>query len=830
MGASRFAPPHDVYGNVHFSPFGVFAYWIVTPPDRPLANETAAAAAALAHRKLTDMLVLDVGFAGTSTLKDPEFIYSQQLAGVDTTRFPLAEQIAYGRRLEAEATGPRFTAFWMWVRLDTASPAGSPVEVARRRLTGSGMFAPRPSAANLEHFFAEMTRVEKMIPAAFAPIRPSSPQIRWFYRRQQTLGAVDEPLPLPGSADSAVLGHQWQPQVKGDEHGFESVLRVRTFDDGLTETFQINAVVTSMPPGGIYYPASDITSVISSVVDSEGDRVAADWVQRPFLLPLRKANRRTQKSYRKIDEQHTQQAGRRSTHRLSESEEALAAFEEELSIHPREAEIGYTTVFTVGADSERKVRLAFEALREELAGLRIELAAPVGQQKRLYQSLRPGAVDLSVRNAFAQFTSRTGWARHIPLTTTRFGDAAGRAIGLNRMSGDLDFVFLDTRGEARRVMSGGMIVGGDPRKGKTHFQMFNAAEEATSGACVVMFDASPNQQWRRFAEAVPGSAAVNLARAQYTADPLVTMRDRAAGELVADELCRIAGEAPGGEAATELRLLLNRRRFTSTGELLEYLSTEDAPPPLRAMSRRLLSWSTTACGEALFGRVNPATGRREPLPRLALDEVNLLVVETGDLGLPTEKEVEAARAGGEALTAQQLMGQSVMSMFAVYVRHVFYGRKSRDVLGFDEGWRTVGVKVLKDLVFEILRTGPAANVDVWLNSQKPWRDFGDIDDDLARIRVCFAVEGEREAQAAVEWIGIDPQRYPGVVETLRTGLSPRTQTIDAFHRSSGGEVIDRDRMGECLMRTGDGGHAWVKTFEMVFPEWEAAADTRPVLT
>lgn len=37
-------------------------------------------------------------------------------------------------------------------------------------------------------------------------------------------------------------------------------------------------------------------------------------------------------------------------------------------------------------------------------------------------------------------------------------------------------------------------------------------------------------------------------------------------------------------------------------------------------------------------------------------------------------------------------------------------------------------------------------------------------------------------------------------------------------------------MGECLIRTGDGELGWMKSFEMVFPEWEAAADTRPQLT
>jgi hypothetical protein len=171
-----------------------------------------------------------------------------------------------------------------------------------------------------------------------------------------------------------------------------------------------------------------------------------------------------------------------------------------------------------------------------------------------------------------------------------------------------------------------------------------------------------------------------------------------------------------------------------------------------------------------------------------------------------------------------------MTLFAHYLRKVFYSRQTRDILGFDEGWRTMSMKVLRDLVFEIFRTGPAANVDCWLLSQKPWRDFEGMDDDLARVRVMFSVESALEAVEAARWMTVDVDRHPGIAATLSTGLSPRNKVNDAFHRSSGGEVIDRDRMGECLIRIGDGELGWIKTFEMVFPEWEEAADTRPQLT
>lgn len=190
----------------------------------------------------------------------------------------------------------------------------------------------------------------------------------------------------------------------------------------------------------------------------------------------------------------------------------------------------------------------------------------------------------------------------------------------------------------------------------------------------------------------------------------------------------------------------------------------------------------------------------------------------------------AARTGGQQLTPQQMIAQSVMGLFAAYLRKVFYGRQTRDILGFDEGWRTVSMKVLTDLVFEIFRTGPSNNVDVWLLSQKPWRDFAGLDDDLARVRVLFAVESAAEAAEGARWMGIDPDRYPAIPSTLSTDLSPRSAARDAFHRSSTTEVVPRDRMGECLIRMGDGEFGWTKTFEMVFPEWEQAADTRPQLT
>lgn len=826
----KVAPLHDVYGNLHFSPFGVFAYWIITPPDRPLADAAGAEAAAQAHRALTELLPLRPGFAGTSTLKDPRFIYDQQVQGVDLRQYEWFEHIATGRRLQAEVMEPRFPAYWMWVRLEPHGAKANPVRAVHQRLVRAGFLAPKASQETLELYWQLMLEVEARIPAAFAPIRPTSPQLLWFYRRQQTLGVVDVPLPLPEYSDSAVLGHRWQAQVDLDEHDMTAMLRVTSFDkDQKRESYQIHAAVESMPAGGIYFPDSNFTGLIANLQDINGGRVNVDWAQRAHLLPLRKANRRNQKTFRKINEQYDQQTGRRTTQDLEQSDEALSDFEQELSMYPREAEVIYTTYFTVGAPTEREARAGYDALTDVLEGLRMEIAAPVGQQKRMYRAVRPGIEDLSIQDTYAQYTSRTGWARHIPLSSVRFGDTKGRVVGLNKMSGDLDFVFVDFRGEARRVSTGGMIIGGDPRKGKTHFAMLNAAEEAVSGACVVMFDAKG--EWRRFAKVVPGSAAVNLAAGEYTVDPLITVGGRLGNDLLASELIRISGIGSKSEAAAELRVLINERSWRSAAELLEFLNDPQyCPPVLRPLSRHLLGWSGTRAGLSLFGRVDPATGRREPLPALDLGSVSLLIVDVQDLGLPSEKEVIAARSGGEELDDSQIIAQSVMTLFAHYLRRVFYGRPTRDILGFDEGWRTMSMKVLRDLVFEIFRTGPAANVDCWLMSQKPWRDFEGMDDDLARVRVMFTVEAEKEAIKAARWMTVDVDRHPDIAATLSTGLSPRNKVNDAFHRSSGGEVVDRDRMGECLIRIGDGELGWIKTLEMVFPEWEEAADTRPALT
>ena len=826
----KVAPLHDVYGNLHFSPFGVFAYWIITPPDRPLANAAGAEAAAQAHRALTELLPLRPGFSGTSTLKDPRFIYDQQVKGVDLQEYEWFEHIATGRQLQAQAIEPRFPAYWMWVRLEPQGSTANPLRAVHQRLVRAGFLAPKASQETLELYWRLMLEVEGRIPAAFAPIRPTSPQIRWFYRRQQTLGAVDVPLPLPEYSDSAVLGHRWQAKVDLDEHDMTAMLRVTSFDkDHKRESYQIHAAVESMPAGGIYFPDSNFTGLLANIQDVNGARVNVDWTQRAHLLPVGKTNRRQQKGFRKINEQYDQQAGRRTTHELDQSAEALDDFEQELTMYPREAEVIYTTYFTVGAPTEREARAGYDELTDMLESLRMEIAAPVGQQKRMYRAVRPGVEDLSIQDTYAQYTSRTGWARHIPLSSVRFGDTQGRVVGLNKMSGDLDFVFLDNRGEGRRVSTGGMIIGGDPRKGKTHFGMLNAAEEAVSGARVVFFDAKG--EWRKLAKVVPGSGAVNLAAGEYTVDPLITIGGQLGNDLLADELVRITGVSAKGDVASELRVLINEHAWRSCAELLEFLTDPGrCPAVLQPLGRQVLSWSGTRAGQSLFGAVNPKTGRREPLPAVDMNSVTLLIVDVQDLGLPTEEEVQAARSGGEDLTPSQLIGQSVMTLFALYLRKVFYESKTRDILGFDEGWRTMSMKVLRDLVFEIFRTGPAANVDCWLLSQKPWRDFEGMDDDLARVRVMFTVESPKEAAAAAEWMTVDVDRHPGIAETLSTGLSPRNKVNDAFHRSAGGEVVDRDRMGECLIRIGDGELGWIKTLEMVFPEWEEAADTRPALT
>lgn len=834
VSSKKVAPLQDFYGNLHFSPSGVFAYWIVTPPDKPLANARGLAAAAAAHRAFTDLLPLRPALEGTSVLKSPRFIYEQQARYADTRRFPLFEQICRGREREAAATAPRYPVFWLYVRLEPPMSGLNVFGAAHRRLVRAGMVAPRATEQTLAEYWELMQSVEARIPAVFAPVRPTGAQLRWFHRRQHTLGVVDEPLPLPEDSDAALVGYRWAPRVELVE-GDRSVagvsrplLKVTSIDDGTRETYQIRAAVTSFPAGGIYFPGSNFTSVISDLYDELGQtRLQVDWSQRAHQLPLSRANRRNAAGFRKLNEQYGQQVGRRSTAQLDESEAALADFEYELSANPREAEVVFTTVFSIGAPTAEEAHQAYGRLRETLEELRVETAAPAGQQIRLYQSTRPGVEDLSIQSSFAQYTTRTGWSRFIPMVTRRFGDHGGRAVGLNRMSADLDFVNINFRGHGRQVMGGGMIVGGDPRTGKTHFTMLNAAEEAAAGACVVMFDATHGQHWRRFAQAVPNSAAINLAEGRATADPLILIGGVRGAELLVDELCRIASITDASTVA-ELRLLVTDHAWPSTANLLDYLTSTSCPPALAGIGRQLLGWASTPTGQALFGRKD-ASGSRVPLPTLAVDDVSLLVVETQDLDLPTEEEVRAAASGGTALTPRQMIGQSVMALFALYLRKVFYSRKSFDILGFDEGWRTVSMKILKDLVFEIFRTGPAANVDVWMISQKPWRDFPGLDDDLARVRAVFTVKDPREAAEAAQWCGVDPQAYPELVEALSTGLSPRSRVRDAFHRARDTEVVPRDRMGECLLRIGEDDVGWVKTFEMVFSEWEQAADTRPAM-
>lgn len=863
------APIQDCFGNLHFSPYGVFAYWILVPPDKPLANAPRLAFSALAHKRLAEVLPYRPRFAATSSLKDPQFIYDQMAKGVDLAAHPYYEQVCTGRMYEAEGSKPRFPVFWMWTRLTPKSGSGNIFDGLRQRLTHAGFLAPKPDRETVTAYWDAMLEMEDRIPPEFAPLRPNGSQIRWLWQRQQTLGALDTPIPLPEYSDSALAGYRWEPQIDVEEGDgtkagqFAPMVRVTSYDNGSKlVSYQIHAAVTSFPSGGIYFPGSNFTSLTANVYDRvTRERVAIDWVQHADENSLGKANRKNERTHPKLNEQWEQQDGRRSVTELAEAQAALEAYEEELSVNVNEAEVKFTTIFSVGAPTAEEARRGYKALQAELENVRVQVSAPVGKQISMYQATRPGLEDLSIDKSFVQYTSRTGWSRYIPLSSSRFGDTQGRVIGWNKMSADMDVVMMDDRGEARRVMSGGVIIGGDPRKGKTHFGMGNLGERAISGAFVLFFDGS--EQWKRFATVVPGAGSWNPADGRYTTDPLVTIGGQEGAELLANELCRILQLDINGDRGTELRLLIGKgpgalprprhaaggqgeadvdaavsahgadtvpRWWPSAADLLNALISKGCPESLRPVGRQLESWCTTRTAESIFGRLNPATGLYEPLPAVALQGVSMLIVETQDLDLPSETEVLAAAAGNQPLSVNQMIGQAVMNLFAKYAEKVFYGRQSMDILGFDEGWRLKSQKLLQDLVFRIFRTGPAANVDCYLISQKPWDEFADMDVDLARVRLVFTVEDLKEARRASAWMGVDPDQYPDVPDCLSIGLSPRTQARDPFHRTVAGEVVDRDRMGECLIRMGDGEHGWMKANEMVFPEWEQMADTRPQAT
>lgn len=878
------APVQNCYGNLHFSPYGVYAYWILVPPDKPLANNSRLAMSALAHKRLTEVLPFRPRFAATSSLKDPRFIYDQMARDVDLAAHPYYQQVCLGRMYEAEGSKPRFPVFWMWVRLRPKGRAASPIDAVRERLSHAGFLAPKPTAEALEAYWDAMLEMEDRIPIEFAPLRPNGSQIRWLWQRQQTLGVLDTPVPLPEYSDSALAGYRWEPQIDLDEGDgtkagqFSPMLRVTSYDDGEKRvSYQIHAAVTSFPAGGIYFPGSNFTSLISNVYDRVSrDRVAIDWSQSVDENSLGKANRKNERTHPKLDEQWEQQEGRRGTTELREAQAALAEYDRELSVGVREAEVKFTTIFSIGAQDPAAVRRGYKALQDELEEVRVQIAAPVGKQISMYQATRPGVEDLSIDKSFVQYTTRTGWTRYIPVSSSRFGDTQGRVIGWSKMSADMDVVMMDDRGEARRVQSGGVIIGGDPRKGKTHFGMANLGERAISGAFVLVFDGS--MQWTRFGSVVPGAGYWNPAEGRNTVDPLLTVGGQEGAELLTNELCRILQLDINSDRGTKLRLLIGKgpssvetpkrsapagldaarhgepaanpweqpepvawptwwahdepapRWWRSAADLMNFLTSPACPDVLKPVGEQLDSWCTTRTAEAIFGRLNPETGLREPLAPVALRGASMLVVQTQDLNLPSKGEVLAAATGDQPLGVNQMIGQAVINLFTAYARKVFYGRQSMDIIAFDEGWRLENQKPLQDIVFEIFRTGPAANIDCYLISQKPWDEFADMDVDLARVRVMYTVEDEIEAVKATRWMGIDPVLYPNIPECLSIGLSPRTRARDAFHRTVSGEVVDRDRMGECLIRMGDGDHGWIKANEMVFPEWEQMADTRPQAT
>ncbi len=838
---TRIAPRQDVRGNLHFSRFGVYGYWIVTPPDKPLADEAGLAQAAVAHWALADLLPFKPSFAGTSSLLDPSLVGDRMRVGVDS-RFLLYDTICDAREAEVEATASRLPVYWIWARLDPHLGSFNPLHRAAQYLTEAGLNAPRPSQKNIDLYWAAMERMESMIPSAFRPMRPSPAQIRWLYRRQMTIGVVDKPIPLPGSTDSATTGFSWSPQVdvfegpegqEGSVPPLSAMCRVDSFDDQAHTSYQVHLGVASFPAGGIYFPGSKFTEIMSNLSDPEtGERIHVDWWQRPVWLGLAKVNKENQSANRKIEEQYIQQSGRRSTYELSVSQEAVQAYEAELASGAREGEVQYTTVFSLGADSASKALRHYGKVRDALADLGVEIDARVGQQKRMFRAIRPGPKD-KITDTFVQYTTRVGYSRYIPFTSTRAGDATGRYVGLNKLSGDLDPVFLNTRGARRQSQAGGGFYCGDPSGGKTYAAMTDAAEDAVSGSTVCILDSSG--QWKKLAHKVPDGGSFDLARGEYTVDAMITNPGAEAAALMADVLCQMAGVGARSDIAADVRLLFGQRGglfFTSVADALNFMQLhQDSTDDLRRFARSVVSWGTSPAAASIIGYVvNEQTGERRPMPAIDFDRVSMLVAETQGLSLPDENQSKAAASGLKELDAAQLIGLTVMNLFIHHLRDVFYSRKAhQDIIILEESWRLRFQKALSEVAFDVLRTGRWVNVDIRFISQKPWDDFEHLDIELASTYIfMFRVKASKMAAKAADFLGVDVERWPDIAKEI-TGLSAPDEVRDPFGRPIEIEdaAVPRIRRGECIARIGKD-LVWMKRAEMVIPEWHEAADTTSV--
>lgn len=653
------------------------------------------------------------------------------------------------------------------------------------------------SRADLDTYDTEATKILSRIGGDFRPTPVPAALFQWLWDHYLSRGAMGDP-PAPtrvGALDDATAAvfrsaaldegaqadstHRIRPS-------FTPVIKVVQPERVDRPSYQAMLTPRSFPYGGMTFPGG---SEFLNLLDGLGD-VTVDWGMRISTKPAEQVLQNNELGLRRLGEQMEQRDTEVSfaQNTLMSKAQMLSEYNQHFEVNSGESEVSFTTVIAIGGASRDATLDAVNALKRRYKRFQVELTSPVGAQVDLWSMLIPGSPPRRAFDDFAHIVPSDMWAGFVPVTSSEIGDDSGPVIGVNLLSGQYEPIHFGIMEAALHDLSASFAVTGELGSGKSYFLKLMAVLVHDMGGQFLAIDRSQVGEWAHFATAIDDAVVIDLNTPTVSLDPLRLFDSQVAGERALDSLLPMLDLSPTTSAGAVVSNLLTEKGRAEHGiqSMLDLVRVthrlRDDPgsgPEYADLAARL-----GAVADRLPVLFDPM------LPPLRLTAA-ATVVRTHRLALPTAEELTTPHLY-HRLPLTKRLGTALYELVGVTAREAFLNDNGRfGLLVGDEAHHFTQTQVGAAVTSDFSRDGRKHLAAIGLASHDPATDFHGAAHNLIPNRFVFRQRDETLARNSLEWLGVDLDESPFLVQILREETSPPVGP---------GRQVPPERRGEMFMR------------------------------
>ncbi|WP_433202517.1 ATP-binding protein [Nocardia sp. CA-107356] len=790
-------PTAAIRGNLQFTHSGlVTATYFINPLGYGLRKAGDKHDVRLAHQALINSLPSGSLLLGIQARLNTIDVLTKMVEGVDLDECEDYADEVVASYERVRAISPQTRIFLLTIPVGTANSGISALSRMWRGSTTT-IDATAISRADLDGYDDKANEILSRIGGDFDPVPVPAALFQWLWEHYLSRGAAGDPVAPTrvGALDDATAAvfssAALDEGAQADSNrrirpSFVPVIKVVQPDYEYRPSYQAMLTPHSFPYAGMRFPGG---SEFLNVLEGLGD-VTVDWGMRVSTKPADQVLKNNELSLRRLGEQMDQRDQEVSfaQNTLTSKAQMLGEYNQHFEVNGGEAEVSFTTVIAIGGPSRDVTMDAVNTLKRRYKRFQVDMTAPLGTQVDLWSMLVPGSPSRRAFDDFAHIVPSDMWAGFVPFITSQIGDDSGPVIGINLLSGQYEPIHFGIMEAALHDLSASFAVTGELGSGKSYFLKLMAVLVHDMGGQFLAIDRSQVGEWAHFAAAIDNAVVIDLANPTVSLDPLRMFEPRIAGERALDSILPLLDLSPTSGAGAAASNLLTARGIAEHG-IRSLLDLFHVVRRLRDQPGNQEEYADLAA------RLGTVVERVPVLFDPSLKPLRLdaaaTVIRSHQLALPTAEELTTPHLYNR-LPLTKRLGTALYELVGVAAREAFLTDNGRfGLLVGDEAHHFTQTQVGSAVTSDFSRDGRKHLAAIGLASHDPATDFQGAAHNLIPNRFVFRQRDETLARNSLEWLGVDLEEAPFLLQILREETSPPVGP---------GRQVPEERRGEMFMR------------------------------